>query len=444
MPNRVSVKTSAQQGNPVQPANRHSWTTRLFLRRRRWDGLALSLAFALLPVASVASVVLFGFFSGVGSYVVLARHRAVRLIDRVYLLAAAGLALGAVVLAAINGTLTSDFRWISYAFFFLAGAVFFVGWVHVRNPLRQAVLGARAGVVLASLIALFEVARGVERVGFGSNQANAAFVLAAIAILARIRVPGAPRLLGNSRAWFYLAIIPMVLTGTRTTLPLIVICLISDIVEYVGIRRPRRAVVLAAMAAVLLTLFAPVVAVTQFGMPVPERLQQTQTELRALFGDPLDHSDGLSIRLVLWDQAVETIRTRPWTGSGGEASMKRILAGIPAHQERFADFIHVHNLVLDELRIRGLFGLMMHLGFFIVVFGRLYRRGNDDIAQNAMLFALWMLLYGSLHGLLMADRNVMVVTLYLVTVLASVNRNRYARKPGLSDEVTATGIRAGA
>ncbi len=71
-----------------------------------------------------------------------------------YLLAAAFLALGAVVLAAINGTLTSDFRWVSYALFFLAGAVFFVGWVHVRNPLRQAGLGARAGVVLATLAAL--------------------------------------------------------------------------------------------------------------------------------------------------------------------------------------------------------------------------------------------------------------------------------------------------
>ena len=241
--------TAARQGTPVQSANRHSWTTRLFLRRRRWDGLALSLAFALLPVASLASVVLFGFFSGVGGYVILARHRAIRLIDRSYLLAAAVLALGAVVLAAINGTLTSDFRWVSYALFFLAGAVFFVGWVHIRSPLRQAVLGARAGVVLATLAALIEYAQGIDRVGFGSNQANAAFVLAAIAILARIRVPDAPRPLGNSKAWFYLAVIPLMLTGTRITLPLIGICLIFDVVAYVGARRPRPAVVVAAMVA---------------------------------------------------------------------------------------------------------------------------------------------------------------------------------------------------
>ncbi|PWV97629.1 O-antigen ligase [Hoeflea marina] len=401
----------------------------------------MSLAIAFLPVFSIVSVVVFGFFAGVGAYVILARHRAVRLINRTFLAASAVFALSAVALAGINGSLMSDFRWTSYAAYYLCGAVFFAGWVHFRNPLRQAVLGARIGVVLASIASVAEVLAGADRVGFGSNQANAAFVIAAIAILTRIRVPAAPRPLGNSRAWFYLAVIPMMLTGTRSTLPLIGICVILDLAAWLRARQPSRRVVVALAAALAFVVLVPAIAIMSYHLPLPDAVERTRIEYRAMMENPLDHDNGLSIRLVLWDHAWQVIRTRPWTGYGGVASMALIKADIPANGERFESFIHVHNLIMDELRIRGVIGLVLHLGFFIFVFSQMYRRGNADIRQNVLTFAFWMVVYGSFHGLLQADRNIMVVTIYITLVLASIDRNRFARRPDDRDVVTATGIR---
>src|SRR5690606_37926307 len=297
------------------------------------------------------------FFGGVGIYLICGWHRSRQLIDPHY--AAASRAYGgvAVAIGLYHGNVIENLRWIGLQLYFSLGIALFVGFVLIRNPVRQMALGARVGLILTVGMTLFETFMGETRIGLGGNAANAAFVICVLAIMARFHASNAPKYLPNSRAWFYFAIIPVLMTGTRSVLPIFVIAAIIDIVElrtelFTAARKlgARRLAVAGAAGLVVIATGA-----YETRDIVSSRIAYTMLEMGNLTGPSDKETTGLDIRINLWKGAIDVVREYPLLGVGGKESMERIKQNIPdPNASLYADFVHVHFFALDEMRDRGI------------------------------------------------------------------------------------------
>ncbi|WP_173932162.1 O-antigen ligase family protein [Chelativorans sp. Marseille-P2723] len=402
---------------------------RFLLWRRHYDPLLLAAAMACLVSKIRADIVIFGFFLTVGLYLIAVRHRSLRYIDPVYATGSCLYGIGAIVLGVAHWNFPDEIRWIGYPVYLMLGIAFFPSVTLVKDPLRQIVLGSRVGLALAVFIGVLEVLAGGERMGLGGNAANTAFVIAVAGVLARMQVPSPPRLLPNSRLWFYLAAFAVIMTGTRSVLPIFLLGLLFDIFAFRrqlldGILRfPLKG--LAAFGIVLAMGFTAIG--YELSSSIANRFEYTLTEFDSALhfneGRQDQELTGLSIRLVLWQQALDVISHYPILGSGGESSMEEIQLGIPPDQRPiFAHYIHVHNFILDELRIRGSLGLALMLGFFVAVSWKLWASGLPEIRQALVLFLVSLTTYGSLHGVLLADRNIALIAIFLTMMLLHLQK----------------------
>lgn len=400
---------------------------RFFLRRRAIDPILLSLAIACFPVKFGLDMILLCLFVGVGVYLILGRHRSIRLIDPYY--AAACLAYGAVAVAIglFQGDLAQNIRWIALPVYFALALPLFTGFILVRDPLRQMAIGARAGLLLALAMAIFESFTGQLRIGLGGNPANAAFILCVMAVMARFTVKTPPRYLPNTRLWFYLALIPVVMTGTRSVLPIFLIAAIIDLLDlrkkiFVTLRRFGRRRLLLSCLACLIAASAVAYQLRNFAV---QRFSYTVEELDGLSDDNV--TTGLDMRIVLWSGAARIFQEHPFVGVSGNESLARIKNAIPADQrDIYMPYNHVHFFILDELRMRGLIGLIFMLGLFSVAFTRIFGIKDHAIRTNTLIFLSLLLFYGSLHGLLIGDRNIAAVAL-VFTALLTVRRKQELR-----------------
>ncbi len=387
---------------------------RFFLWRRPIDSFALSLAIAALPFARTLSTVVFATFFAIGLYLIVFRHRSARRIDPLYFRASALLAAVAVALGLLHGNVAEDMRWISYPVYFLFAVALFPGWVLVRDPLRQIVLGARAAVILAIAAAAIEYVWTGTRIGFGTNAANTAFTVALLGIVARLSVGSAPSFLPNGRWWFYASALPVALTGTRTLLTVYVIVAIFDVLESlragIGPRTRRGALAAALVAGIGISAM-----ITDGSNVVIDRVEETAADIETMATTGRFGSVGMSHRIALWQGAWQVIGDDWIAGDGGENTMRRIKAMFPG-QPILERYSHVHNAVLDELRIRGVIGLVAHIGFFIAIFGQLLRHAPPDLRSVTVMLLLLFAVYGSLHGLLMSDANVALMAIVLVSL----------------------------
>jgi O-antigen ligase len=253
-----------------------------------------------------------------------------------------------------------------------------------------------------------------------------------LAVLARFPVKKCPSYLPNTRAWFYLAIVPVLLTGTRSVLPVFAIAALVDFIDLRAeliseIRKmSRRRLIVLGLAC------ATVVAATTYKTSdlLIARFEYTIEEMDNLIAAPDGNITGLDIRITLWKGALEIFHQHPFLGVGGSQSMDKIKEGIPASQsEIYKDFVHVHFFVFDELRDRGLIGLIFLMGFFAVVFTKAIRDSTKDVRANVIIFLFVLILYGSLHGMLLGDRNVAAIILVFVGVLATHRRRSLMPSP---------------
>ncbi len=385
-----------------------------FLWRRPIDAWALTTAIALLPFFREISAVIIGIFCGVGIYLIAVRHRSARRVDPLYVKAAAVLAAVALAIGLLHGNLVAEMRWISYPLYFLAASVLFAGWVLVRNPLRQVVLGTRIAIILGLCVAAYEFAFVAQRIGFGTNPANTAFTLALLGIVSRIDAGAAPRWLPNGTGYFYLAAIPALLTGTRAVMIGYAVIVAIDGIAFLlgrnGLREAGRGPVVAASALAILAggvFFA--------GEPIAKRTGETVEDIEALVTQGRLATVSMNHRQMLWTGAAGVIGGHWLIGMGGEASMAAIKAGAqrPAELEPYT---HVHNAVLDELRVRGVIGLVAYAGFFAVVFWQIFRCAPPGLKRNAAYLLVLFAAYGAMHGLLVSDGNVSAIAIVLVAM----------------------------
>ncbi|WP_041544654.1 MULTISPECIES: O-antigen ligase family protein [Chelativorans] len=406
---------------------------RFLLWRRHYDPVLLSIAVACLVVKVKLDVLLFGFFAGIGIYLITGMHRSIRSIDPVYATGACLYAGCAIVIGLIHGNLPEEIRWIGYPLYLLLGITLFPGVVLIKDPLRQIVLGARAGLILALVVGAFEMVGGLVRIGLGGNAANTAFVIVVVGVLSRMPVRNPPRFLPNSRLWFYLAALAVIMTGTRSVLPVFALGLLFDLF---AMRRQLAngalRMSLRSAAVVMLVFFLGLGAIGyELAGSIANRVDYTFAEIDSTMQNPGEEDaplTGLEIRLTLWQKAIEVIRSHPLIGSGGDASMREIIRSTPQEQRAtFSPYIHVHNFVLDELRVRGIIGLVVMLGFFLAVCWRLWASGLPEIREATVLFFASLLTYGALHGLLLADRNMALIAIFLVSLLLYLKKEAFWR-----------------
>lgn len=396
---------------------------RAYLRLRRdADPWLLSAAIAL-PFGPVPlGIPIFVYLGFTGLYLVLFRPRTFRAIDPRYALAAAAFALAMLLLNLVNGSLPEDIRHASYPLYYPAMLAVMMGSTLIRDPLRQAVIGARLAIILLAIWSLFALYSGAIRYGFGTNPANAGFAIAFLAIMSRLPARRAPAALSNRFVWFYLSLLPVMATSTRAVLAVYAVALAWDVVHMAAARRraarPRKGSIALAAASLVIIAVSGWLLAPGIGM----RAADTTRELTALAHDPDPEAGGMPIRILLWRAAREVIAEHPVIGVGGAETTRRLRAHLPeAHRELLSQFDFSHSFVLDEWMQRGILGVILTLAFFAYGFSRVYRHGGREEREATMLVVLLALVFGSLHYLLLVDRHVALLAFYLA-LTTSANR----------------------
>ncbi|MCM2458019.1 O-antigen ligase family protein [Rhizobium sp. CG4] len=398
---------------------------KILLRRRFIDPILLSVLVACFPIKLGIDMVLLAFFIGSGIYLIAVGHGSRRLIDRDYATASLCYASVALLIGVYHGNIAENIRWIGLPLYFAVGVPLFTGFVLIKDPLRQIALGARVGLLLTFCLAIYESLAGISRIGLGGNAANAAFVTCVIAVLARFTAKNSPIYLPNTRAWFYVAIVPVIMTGTRSVLPVFAIAALVDVINLRGeLLSEMRKLTRRRLIVLGLTCLTVIIATTyKTSDLLITRFENTIEEMDNLIAAPDGHITGLDMRVALWKGALEIFYEHPILGVGASESMQQIKQGIPASQrEIYEEFVHVHFFVLDELRDRGGIGFIFLIGFFAIVFKKAIKGSNKDVQANMIIFLCVLVLYGSLHGMLLGDRNVAAITIVFVGVLATQRR----------------------
>ena len=393
-------------------------TKRILLFRRKLDGVIFGLGAFMFLLPTETSAIIFGVFGVMGLYLLAFRPiKSLRHLDMKYVLATLIFAAACLAINLLNGSLPEDLRWSSYPLYYLLIVPVAVGAVLVRDPLRQFVLGTRAGMVALAVWALAEVAAGGARFGFGSNAANAAFAIAFLAVVSRLDVLSAPRFLANRRIFFYIALIPILISQTRAVLPVFAVGLALDL--FILTRTSMSSWKTAGRQNAFIWIIALALGAGSIWFISPILSQRVQTTVKEI-SVVLEHSEptgayGMSARIIQWQAALNLIKENPLLGRGGYGISAAIVEHNPPQYQKYIEsFTFVHNFILDETIQRGLLGLMLTLGFFGFCFYRIYRRGDSSMKENVLLVLTLTFSFGMLHYLLVIDRHVALYALYFV------------------------------
>ena len=370
----------------------------------------------LLPTET--SAIIFGVFGIMGLYLLAFRPiKSLRHLDTKYVLATLIFATACLAINLLNGSLPEDLRWSSYPLYYLLTVPVAVGAVLVRDPLRQFVLGTRAGLVVLAVWGMAEVAAGGARFGFGSNAANAAFAIAFLAVVSRLDVKSPPAMLANRRLFFYLAFLAVLVSQTRAVLPVFMVGTAVDFFSLVRSGMAGRWAAVRQNSVIWIALLSIGVGSVWILYPVvSQRIHATVKEIVISIENPeTGAASGLSTRLVQWRAALELISDTPLLGRGGYGVSEAVVNHTAPHnQELLKRYTFVHNFILDETIQRGLLGLVLTLGFFGFCFFRIYKRGDSSMKENVFLVLTLTFSFGMLHYLLVIDRHVALYALYFV------------------------------
>lgn len=396
-----------------------NWRTRHFLKRRRWDGWALALAGAALPLRNGVAPVLSVVFAVVGIYLVAVRHRGARSMAPWFTGLAVAYLGWSLIVSAWHGDPILDNRQTTYSLLIAILAFIANGLVLVRDPRRFLVIGSRVGVVVAMLAAYAFSFLGEYRVGLGGNPAPFAMVATICMIAAILPIRNAPRWAPNSLLYAVFGAVPVFFSETRALLVVVPVVLA---VEYVVLlrARSRRVQVAGAVAGLLLTVAAVSVGPIHDQIKhvfVPVLLNYTGHEVAdwsSMSGD---------VRLALWQGSATAIVQSPLVGYG-EVRMPAVVSHAPS-MEGLDLYAHVHNMILDEALLHGLPGLALLLTLLAVGLRAMYFGANDAAGRrNIVYFALAVLSYGALHNPFLHETTLSGIFLYMGVMIAVAARNR--------------------
>lgn len=395
-----------------------NWRTRHFLKRRRWDGWALALAGAALPLRQGITPVLSVVFAVIGIYLVIVRHHGARRLAPWF----TGLAVAyfgwSLLVTAWHGDPFLDNRQTTYSLLIALLAFIANGLVLVRDPRRFLVVGSRVGVVVAALAAYAFSFLGEYRVGLGGNPAPFAMVATICMIAAILPIRNAPRWAPNSLLYAVVGAAPVFFSATRALLVVVPVVLVVEYVVWLR-GKPWRFQIAGAFAGAFLAVAAVSVG------PVHDQIKNVFVPVvlhyTGLESETWNSTSG-DVRLALWQGSATAIAQSPLVGYG-EARMPAVVSHAPP-MEGLDLYTHVHNMVLDEALLHGLPGLALLLAILVVGLRSSYVNAGDGAGKrNVLYFALAVLAYGSLHNPFLHETTLSGIFLYMGVMIASAARN---------------------
>ncbi|RIY03409.1 O-antigen ligase family protein [Aureimonas flava] len=393
----------------------------LLLRRRRWDPAILGAGTLCLSLLVSAGKAAFLLFAVCGLYLAITRPRTLRGAPVVFMGVLAGWALWQIGLSLARGEPMDGNRVLSYAALEFACALLPLGLGLVRHPARALALGGRVGMLALVVLSTAEYAVTGARVGLGKNEAIFAFVVGAIAILARLPTGGGPRFLPDGRFWTYLAAVPIALSGTRAAMLLFVITAILDLrgaLPHLRARKGRVAV------AVVGGLVAAMLAAVPVGGFLADRMEAGVAEMEAYEATGLAVGS-VDIRLAMWSSALRVLAEHPFIGVGGMERMARVADEAGPNAGEVLRYQHLHNLVLDEALSSGLIGLALMGGAMAAFLAGALGRSVDPLVRDASLaLVLFTFVFGLFHGVLLNEWMVLVIFSGMGIILVELRRSR--------------------
>lgn len=411
-----------------------SYFKKSFLLRRRIDSGVLAVASAAMPIRVGLGPLILFVFSCIGIYLACGRHATTRMFARKFywfIILYAAWSLGLILL---RGEPFSDNRQIGYTLLIVIFAFAGSGMVLVRDPLRAYVLGARAGTLLAVIVALYLSVTDGGRIGVGGNQAVFAFVAAVAAISAAIPLRAASRYLPNGPQWLVFGFAAVLTSETRAVIVVLPIFAAVEILIFLKRFSIRQQ---GAAYAVLFAAMAALVVVGPVGSIISKRfagmVEYYDTGHAAAWEDKVS----ADIREVMWRSASHVIAAHPFTGVGSYSKMDYVRAEAGDKAGMLEGFRHVHNTVLDELLNDGIVGLIFMAGAFISIFVYLWRTADSWAMRRALIyFALVCGSYGMLHNPLLHEVTISSTMFFLAALNAAASRRiMAARSAGLTSYV---------
>lgn len=391
----------------------------LLLRRRRWDALLLGFGTACLSLLVSAGKVAFLFFAVCGLYLAVARPRSLRGAPTAFMGALAGWAVWQIGLSLVRGESVDGNRVLSYAALEFACALLPLGLGLVRHPARVLAWGARLGLLVLVVATPIEYAMTGARVGLGKNEAIFAFVVGAVAILARLPTGGRVAFLPDGRFWTYLAAVPIALSGTRAAMLLFAITGLLDLRHAVPRLRAhgRRAAI-----AIVGGLIVAMLAVVPVGGFLSDRVESGVAELEAY------EATGLAVgsvdtRLAMWSSALRVLAEHPFVGVGGVERMRLVAAEAGPNAHEILRYQHLHNIVLDEALSSGLIGVALMGAALAAFLAGVFRRASDPVVRDAgVALVAFTFVFGLFHGVLLNEWMVLVIFSGMGIILVELRR----------------------
>ena len=407
-----------------------SYFKKSFLLRRRVDPWVLGLASATMPLrVGLGPLVLF-VFSCVGIYLACGRHAVARLHCKkfyIFILLYVAWSLGLIL---FRGEPFNDNRQIGYTLLIAAFAFAGSGMALIRDPLRAYVLGARVGVIIATITALYLAVTAGGRIGIGGNQAVFAFVVGVSAISAAIPLRHAWRYLPNGPHWLVLGLAAVLTSETRAVIVVLPFFAAVEIIFFLkrfSIRQQGGVYAALGVALAALIVVGPV------GDVISKRFSGMIEYYDT--GDSKQWEDKISadIREVLWKSASKIIAQHPLAGVGSYSKMNDVRAEAGEQAPMLTGFRHVHNTVLDELLNDGIVGLIFMTGAFLSIFIYLWRTADSWAMRRALIyFAVVSGSYGMLHNPLLHEVTISSTMFFLAALNAAASRRvMAARRAGL-------------
>ncbi|WP_192843120.1 O-antigen ligase [Aureimonas sp. AU12] len=403
---------------------------RVFLLRRRIDPWILGGGMATLALMLGTGKVAFLLFAVCGLYLAAIRHRTLRQLPPAFSAVLAAWAIWQIALSLLRGEPVSGNRVLSYAAVELAVVFVPLGLCLVPRPLDALANGARVGLLALLVATPVQYAMIGGRVGLGANEAIFAFVAGVVGIAARFPAARPWRWLPNSRIWTYLASVPIVLSGTRAALVLMLMTGAFDLYRLAARRsaagNPRRSrVILGVIALVLIVGAYP--AATMIGA----RFESGVAEIQA-FEATGKVQGSADVRLVMWRSAAQVLAEHPLLGVGGTVRMERVGEKAGANAYMVTYYQHLHNLVFDEALSSGLIGLALLFAVFATFLRTVFASTRTPLLrETSVVLVAFLFLFGSFHGVLLNEWTLIAVFGTMATLLTSLRRVELADRARL-------------
>lgn len=397
---------------------------RLFLFRRRIDGLVLLLGSGSLPLRIGLGGVSIFLFSLIGVYIAAIRHNTARLFARYFFALSVAYGAWAMMLALVRDPSVFPNRELGYAVLFTMFAFAGPGMVLVRDPLRCFVLGSRLGVLAAAFAAL--VAYHIEpgRVGLGGNAVPIAMMVFVVTLAASISIDRAPRLLPNGPFYLLAGSIVIFLSQTRAILGLMPLILLIEIALYLQ-RYPIRLRMVGYVGIIAIGLSALAIG------PVHEMAQKrfvAAYDYLAGTNDGWADRETVDIRVKIWRAALQAIADSPFVGYGSDR-MQHTRDHLSPSDQVPSTVINLHNFVLDELLLHGIVGLALLLGAIGAGLHHIWVFARDwSVKRNVVYFAAGLTAYGAFHSPFIHEGTLAAIFLFIGALLADSSRRIMASR----------------